>query len=99
MRKINIKFYFYHQLHRDNRMLLLRLSRRRPVLIFEDIAHIIKGRRGIFVSKRDLESFIKTSKHIIQNYGEIQKDIEKNNFPLEKDMFQQIASIVKRSTV
>ncbi len=75
------------------------LARRRPVLIFEDIAHIIKGRRGIFVSKRDLESFIKTSKHIIQNYGEIQKDIEKNNFPLEKDMFQQIASIVKRSTI
>ena len=26
----------------------------------------------------------------------IQKDIEKNNFPLEKDMFKQISDIIKR---
>ena len=25
----------------------------------------------------------------------IQKDIEKNNFPLEKDMFKQISDIIK----
>ena len=26
----------------------------------------------------------------------IQKEIEKNNFPLEKDMFKQISDIIKR---
>ena len=71
------------------------LVRRRPVLIFEDIAHIIKDRKGIFVSKRNLESFTKTTRFIIKNYTEIQKEIEQNNFPLEKDMFKQISDIVK----
>ena len=72
------------------------LARRRPVLIFEDIKHIIKERKGIFVSKRNIESFIETTKHIMQNYQEIQKDIEKNKFPLEKDMFKQISNIISR---
>ena len=71
------------------------LSRRRPVLIFEDIAHIIEGRRGIFVSKRNIESFIETTKFIMKNYSQIQKDIEKNNFPLEANMFKQISDVVK----
>ena len=36
------------------------LARRRPVLIFEDIKHIIKGRKGIYVSERNIESLTKT---------------------------------------
>ncbi len=70
------------------------LARRRPVLIFDDIEHIIKGRKGIFVSKRNDESFAETTKFIMQNYYEIQKDIEKNKFSLEKDMSKQIADII-----
>ena len=73
------------------------LARRRPVLIFEDIKHIIKDRKGIFVSKRDPQSFVDTTKFIMTNYIKIQKDIEQNNFPLEKDMFLQISSIVKNN--
>ena len=73
------------------------LARRRPVLIFEDIKHIIKDRKGIFVSKRDIKSFTNTTKYIIQNYHKIQKDIEKNKFPLEKDMFKQISSIINKN--
>ena len=60
------------------------LARRRPVLIFEDISHIIKGRKGIFVSKRDIHSFLKSQKYIIDNYKKIQKEIGNNKFPLEK---------------
>ena len=73
------------------------LVRKRPVLIFEDIEHIIRGRKGIFVSKRDLKSFIKTTKYIMKNYKEIQKDIEQNNFLHEKDMFKQISFIIKNN--
>ncbi len=40
------------------------LARRRPVLIFEDIKHIIKDRKGIFVSKRNIDSFIEITKYI-----------------------------------
>ena len=72
------------------------LARRRPVLIFEDIKHIIKDRKGIFVSKRNIDSFIEITKYIMQNYYEIQKDIEKNKFPLEKDMFKQISNVINR---
>jgi len=73
------------------------LARRRPVLIFEDIAEIIKGREGIFVSKRNIDSFTETTNFIMQNYNKIQRDIEKNKFPLEKDMFKQIASIINNN--
>ena len=72
------------------------LVRRRPVLIFEDIAHIIKDRKGIFVSKRDPKSFVETTNFIMRNYTKIQKDIEQNDFPLEKDMFKQISDIIKK---
>ena len=71
------------------------LVRRRPVLIFEDIAQIIKGRKGIFVSKRNINSFVETTKFIMTNYSKIQKDIEQNNFPLEKDMFKEISNVIK----
>ena len=54
-------------------------------LIFEDIAQIINGRKGIFVAKRNATSFIETTKFIMTNYLKIQKDIEQNNFPLEKN--------------
>jgi len=70
------------------------LARKRPVLIFEDIKHIIKDRKGIFVSKRNIDSFTEITKYIMQNYYEIQKDIEKNKFPLEKDMFKQISNVI-----
>ena len=70
------------------------LSRDRPVIIFEDIKYIIKDKRGIFVSKRNLDSFSKTVKYIMQNYYEIQKDIEKNSLPTKKSMLKQISDIL-----
>ena len=73
------------------------LARRRPVLIFEDINHIIKGRKGIFVSKRNIDSLTKTIKFIMQNYYDIQKEIDQNKFPLEEDMFKQIAGVINKN--
>ena len=73
------------------------LARRRPVLIFEDIAHIIKNRKGIFVSKRNIESLTKTISFIMQNYYEIQKEIDKNKLPLEKDMIEEISNIIRNN--
>tara|TARA_Y100000590_G_C15660380_1_gene992357 strand:- start:659 stop:1672 length:1014 start_codon:yes stop_codon:yes gene_type:complete len=70
------------------------LSRRRPILIFEDIAYIAKNRHGIFVSKRDPDSFVKNIKYIMSNYQEIQKNIMKNKFLTKKDMLKQISDII-----
>ena len=71
------------------------LSRKRPVIIFEDIDYIVKDKKGIFVSKRDLNSFSETTKHIMDNYQEIQKKIEKNELPTKKRMIKQISDIIK----
>ena len=73
------------------------LARRRPVIIFEEIAHIVKDRKGIFVSKRDINSFTETAKFILDNYIKIQNDIKQNKFVLEKEMFKQISEIVKNN--
>ena len=71
------------------------LSRRRPVIIFEDISYIIRDKKGIFVSKRDLDSFSETTKYIIDNYKEIQKKMEKNVLPTKQSMIKQISDIIK----
>ena len=72
------------------------LARKRPVIVFEDIAHIIKERKGIFVSKRTIDSFCETTKHVMQNYNKIQKSIEENKFPLKEDMLKQISNIISQ---
>ena len=70
------------------------LSRKRPVIIFEEIAHIVKDKRGIFVSKRNVDSFSKTVKYVMQNYQDIQKEIEKNKLPTQEDFFKKISNII-----
>jgi len=70
------------------------LSRKRPVIIFEDIAYIVRDKKGIFVSKRDIDSLSKTTKYIMDNYLEIQKKMEKNVLPTKKTMIKQISDII-----
>ena len=71
------------------------LSRKSPVIIFEDIDYIIKDKKGIFVSKRDPKSFSETAKNIIDNYGDIQKEMEKNVLPTKKNMIKQFSDIIE----
>jgi glycosyltransferase involved in cell wall biosynthesis len=72
------------------------LSRKRPVIIFEEIDYIVRDKKGIFVSKRDLNSFLGTTKYIMNNYKEIQKNMEKNELPTKKSMIKQISDIIKK---
>ena len=71
------------------------LSRKRPVIIFEDIAYIAKDKKGIFISKRNMNSFLETTKYIMDNYLEIQKKMEQNDLPTKKSMIKQISNIIK----
>jgi len=71
------------------------LARQRPVIIFEDIQYIVRDKIGIFVSKRDTASFVKTAKFIMDNYLAIQKNMEKNVLPSKKSMIKQISDIIK----
>jgi len=71
------------------------LSRKRPVIIFNEIDYIVRDKKGIFVTKRDLDAFSLTTKYIMDNYTEIQKNMEKNNLPTKKNMIKQISDIIK----
>jgi len=70
------------------------LSRNRPVIIFEDISYIVRGKKGIFISKRNVESFSETLEYIIKNYNIIQNDIEKNKLPTKQDMVNEFSRIL-----
>ena len=71
------------------------LARKRPVIIFEDIDYVVRGKQGIFVTKIYINSFSKTTKYVIDNYQEIQKKMEKNVLPTKKNMIKQISDIIK----
>ncbi len=71
------------------------LSRNRPVIIFDDISYIVRNKIGIFISKRNEDSFLKVTKYVIDNYLEIQKNMEKNVLPTKKSMIKQISDIIK----
>ena len=70
------------------------LARLRPVIIFEEISHIIQNRKGIFVSKRNVQSFSKTIEFVISNYLNIQEDMRKNKLPTKREFFLQMAKIL-----
>ena len=70
------------------------LSRKRPVIIFEDIDYIVRDKIGIFVCKRNIDSFSKTTNYIMSNYLKIQKNMEKNILPTQKSMIKQISDII-----
>ena len=70
-------------------VLLEALARRRPVIIFEDIKHVIGDKKGVFVSKRNFLSFLGTLNHIKKNYKKIQKDMQKNKLPTNKEFIEK----------
>ena len=75
-------------------VLLEALSRLRPVIIFRDIEHIVGNKKGIFVSERNPENFLKTLKLIKQNYNLIQKEMKLNILPKKKDFIHSFSKIV-----
>tara|TARA_B100001559_G_scaffold305731_1_gene296291 strand:- start:750 stop:1769 length:1020 start_codon:yes stop_codon:yes gene_type:complete len=74
--------------------LLESLSRLRPVIIFDDIEHVIQNRAGIFISKRNYESLNKTIHHINTNYESIQELMKKNQLPMFKDFVKNLTNII-----
>ena len=70
------------------------LSRTRPVIIFEEIQHVIQNRKGIFVSKRNVKSLLETIDFIMKNYMNIQESMTKNKLPTKKEFISQISNIL-----
>jgi len=70
------------------------LARLRPVIIFEEIKHIIQNRKGIFVSKRDTKSLLEIINFIMKNYLTIQESMVKNKLPTKKEFILQMSNIL-----
>ena len=75
-------------------VLLEALARRRPVIIFEEIRHVIGEKKGIFVSKRNFTSFLGTLNHIKKNYKKIQNDMKKNKLPTNKEFIDKFVNYI-----
>jgi glycosyltransferase involved in cell wall biosynthesis len=72
------------------------LARKRPIIIFEEISYIVNNRKGIFVIKRNLESFTNTVNYIMNNYKNIQKRMEDNSLPTKEIFFKEFAEIFNK---
>jgi len=71
------------------------LARKRPVIVFNEISHVIQNRSGVFVSKRNINSLIETIEFIMKNYLKIQNDILKNKLPTKQIFISQMIDILR----
>jgi glycosyltransferase involved in cell wall biosynthesis len=96
-----IKFYDEHNIFilpsftEGHPMVLLEsLARRRPIIIFDEIKHVIGEKKGIFVAKRNFLSFLETLNHIKKNYKKIQSEIRKNKLPTNKEFIDKFVKSI-----
>ena len=71
------------------------LARARPVIIFEEINHVIQNRHGLFVSKRNAKSLSETIGFIMNNYSNIQENMKKNKLPTKQEFISQFIQILR----
>jgi len=96
-----IKFYDDHDIFilpsftEGHPMALLEaLARRRPIIVFDEIKHVIGDNKGIFVSKRNYESLLDVINNIKNNYQKIQEEMKQNNLPTNKEFIKQMVNII-----
>ncbi len=70
-------------------VLLEALARRRPVIIFDEINHVVGNKIGIFIAKRNFLDFFNKLNHIKKNYKKIQSEMKKNKLPTNKDFIEE----------
>ncbi|MFL2890163.1 MAG: glycosyltransferase [Pelagibacteraceae bacterium] len=78
-------------------VLLEALARKRPVIIFEEIKHVIGDKEGVFVSKRNSENLIETINHIKMNYTKISKQMDQNKLPTYKNFIKEFEIRISNS--
>tara|TARA_Y100001970_G_C14068254_1_gene767920 strand:+ start:74 stop:1102 length:1029 start_codon:yes stop_codon:yes gene_type:complete len=75
-------------------VLLESLARSRPVIIFDEISHVVGSKKGIFIAKRNPESLLEKIEYIESNYSKIQEDMKNNDLPLKKDFLEGFQSSI-----
>ena len=100
-----IKFYDEHNIFilpsytEGHPMVLLEaLARLRPVIIFRDIEHIVGDKKGIFVAKRNSNSFLEQINYIKKNYKNIQEEMKKNKLPTKEEFLLKFSDLILKSS-
>jgi len=75
-------------------VLLEALARRKPVIIFDEIKHVVGDKKGIFISKRNFMNLFSTLNNIKKNYKKIQKDMKKNKLSTNKEFIEQFVKSI-----
>ena len=70
------------------------LARKRPVIIFNEISHVINDKKGIFIAKRNFPNFFGTLNNIKKNLKKIQKEMRKNKLTTNKDFIEQFVNAI-----
>ena len=75
-------------------VLLEALARRRPVIVFDEIKHVIGDKKGIFVSRRNFISLFGVLNNIKKSYKKIQKEMKKNKLPTNKEFIDKFVKLI-----
>jgi len=75
-------------------VILESLARKKPIIIFNEIRHVKKNFKGIFMTKRNTNNLKNTIIHIVKNYSKIQNDIEKNTLITKKNFQNKFVDIL-----
>lgn len=78
-------------------IILESLSRLRPVIIFQEIEHVVENRKGIFISNRDYSSLFEKICHIINNYNSIQESMKLNQLPDNDTFINELKEILTKN--
>ena len=70
------------------------LARNIPVIIFQEILHVIRDRKGVFVSERNIKSLQELVVYINKNYQDIQREIKLNTLPTKKHFIEELKNII-----
>jgi len=73
------------------------LARKRPVIVFKEISHVLRDRKGVFVANRDFHSLSTTIDYIKNNYHKIREAMDKNKLPTKHNFIQELKNIIFRN--
>ena len=73
------------------------LARLRPVIIFPEISHVKRNRKGVFICERNSTSLNNKIKFILKNYKIIQKQMKTNKLPNKITFLNEITKIIKQN--
>ena len=71
------------------------LSRLRPVIIFPEISHVKRERKGVYIADRNAKSLMEIVNFIMKNYLSIQNQMIHNKLPTKNSFLNEICEIIK----